>query len=87
MTGEPTGTDVTGLIEHSRASIDALRREIRGRSGTALIDFIIGDFAELKRILSDPRSHQAIMAGMAALQWLNEQLGRSRLAFADLLQW
>ena len=65
---------VADLIEHSRASIDALRREIRGRSGTALIDFIIGDFAELKRILSDPRSHQAITAGMAALQWLNEQL-------------
>ena len=65
---------VADLIEHSRASIDALRREIRGRSGTALIDFIIGDFAELKRILSDPRSHQAIMAGMTALQWLNEQL-------------
>jgi pyruvate,water dikinase len=65
---------VADLIEHSRASIDALRREIRGRSGTALIDFIIGDFAELKRILSDPRSHQAIMAGTAALQWLNEQL-------------
>ncbi|MGN6378670.1 MAG: rifamycin-inactivating phosphotransferase [Gaiellales bacterium] len=65
---------VADLIEHSRASIDALRREIRGRSGTALIDFTIGDFAELKRILSDPRSHQAIMAGMAALQWLNEQL-------------
>ena len=65
---------VADLIAHSRASIDALRREIRGRSGTALIDFIIGDFAELKRILSDPRSHQAIMAGMTALQWLNEQL-------------
>jgi pyruvate,water dikinase len=65
---------VADLIEHSRASIGALRREIRGRSGTALIDFIIGDFAELKRILSDPRSHQAIMAGMTALQWLNEQL-------------
>ena len=65
---------VAQLIERNRASIAALRRDIRGRSGTALLDFVIADFDELKRILSDPRSHQAVMAGMGALQWLNDNM-------------
>jgi rifampicin phosphotransferase len=65
---------VAQLVERSRASIAALRRDIRGRSGTALLDFVIADFDELKRILSDPRSHQAVMAGMGALQWLNDNM-------------
>jgi rifampicin phosphotransferase len=65
---------VAQLVESSRASIAALRRDIRGRSGTALLDLVIADFDELKRILSDPRSHQAVMAGMGALQWLNDNM-------------
>src|SRR5215469_13519888 len=65
---------VAQLVERSQASIAALRRDIGGRSGTALLDFVIADFDELKRILSDPRSHQAIMAGLGALQWLNDNM-------------
>ena len=65
---------VAELVEGSRASIAALRRDIMGRSGTALLDFVIADFDELKRSLSDPRSHQAVMAGMGALQWLNDNM-------------
>ncbi|HEY6478391.1 MAG TPA: rifamycin-inactivating phosphotransferase [Streptosporangiaceae bacterium] len=65
---------VTGLIEHSRASIAALEDDIQARSGTALLDFIRADIQELRRILFDPRSHQAIMAGMQATWRLNELL-------------
>jgi phosphoenolpyruvate synthase/pyruvate phosphate dikinase len=65
---------VDELVERSRASIAAARRDIRNLSGPALLDFILADFAELKRILSDPISHQAVMAGMGALQWLNDNL-------------
>jgi rifampicin phosphotransferase len=65
---------VAQLVERSQASIAALRRDIRGRSGTALLEFVIADFDELKRVLSDPRSHQAVMAGMGALQWLNHNM-------------
>src|SRR5215831_3913195 len=65
---------VARLVERSQASIAALRRDIRGRSGTGLLDFVIADFEELKRVLSDPRSHQAVMAGMGALQWLNDNM-------------
>lgn len=65
---------VTELIAHSQASIDALKRDIRTKSGSALLDFILADIQELKRILFDPQSHQAIMAGMEATWWLNDQL-------------
>jgi rifampicin phosphotransferase len=73
----PIQTDpaiVTDLIERSQASIAALQRDIRTKSGSALLDFILADIQELKRVLGDPRSMQVIMAGMEATWWLNEQL-------------
>jgi pyruvate,water dikinase len=73
----PIETDpaiVTELIERSRASIATLKRDIRDKSGTALIDFILADIQELKRILLDPQSLPAIMAGMEATWWLNDHL-------------
>jgi phosphoenolpyruvate synthase/pyruvate phosphate dikinase len=73
----PIETDpaiVADLIGRSQASIAALKRDIRTKSGTALLDFILADIQELKRILFDPKSHQVIMAGMEATWWLNDQL-------------
>jgi phosphoenolpyruvate synthase/pyruvate phosphate dikinase len=73
----PIDTDpaiVAELIGRSQASIDALKRDIRTKSGSALLDFILADLQELKRTLFHPTSHQAIMAGMEATWWLNEQL-------------
>jgi phosphoenolpyruvate synthase/pyruvate phosphate dikinase len=73
----PIETDpaiVTGLIERSEASIAKLKSDIRGKSGSALFDFILADIQELKRILFDPRSHQVFMSAMEATWWLNEQL-------------
>ncbi|GAA4670580.1 rifamycin-inactivating phosphotransferase [Phytohabitans rumicis] len=73
----PIETDpaiVTGLIERSQASIAALRRDIRTKTGPALFDFLLEAFQEHKRVLSDPLSAQAIMAGMAATWWLNDRL-------------
>jgi pyruvate,water dikinase len=51
-----------------------LKRDIRTKSGSALLDFILADIQELKRILFDPQSLQVIMAAMEATWWLNEQL-------------
>jgi phosphoenolpyruvate synthase/pyruvate phosphate dikinase len=65
---------VTELIGRSQASIAALKDEIRTKSGPALLDFILADFQELRRILFDPRSHQVFMGAMEATWWLNEQL-------------
>ena len=71
---ETDPTIVAELIERTQASIAALEREIRTKSGTALLDFILADIQELKRILFDPQSQQVIMAGMEATWWLNDQL-------------
>jgi pyruvate,water dikinase len=43
-------------------------------SGPALFDFLLDAYNEHKRLLGDPLSHRAIMAGMQATWWLNEQL-------------
>jgi pyruvate,water dikinase len=65
---------VAGLMARAQASIAALQRDIGTRSGPALIDFILADIQELKRILFDPQSHQVFMSAMEATWWLNEQL-------------
>jgi pyruvate,water dikinase len=73
----PIDTDpaiTADLIARNQASIAALKRDIEAKSGPALLDFILEDIQELKRLLFEPRSHQAIMAGMEAAWWLNDQL-------------
>jgi pyruvate,water dikinase len=73
----PIETDpaiVAELIGRNQASVAALKREIRTKSGSALLDFILADIQELKQILFDPRSHQVFISAMEAAWWLNEQL-------------
>ncbi|WP_432025753.1 rifamycin-inactivating phosphotransferase [Streptomyces sp. 1222.5] len=73
----PIPTDpavVAELIERSEASLAALERDIRTKSGPALFDFLLEAFEEHKRVLGDPLSIQAIMAGMEATWWLNDRL-------------
>jgi rifampicin phosphotransferase len=73
----PVETDpaiVTELIEQSQASIAATKRDIQTKSGSALLDFIVADIQELRRVQFNPLSVQVIMAGMEAAWWLNDQL-------------
>jgi rifampicin phosphotransferase len=73
----PIETDpaiVAELIGRTQASIATLKRDIRTKSGSALLDFILEDIQELKRTLFDPQSHQVFMSAMEAAWWLNEQL-------------
>ncbi|MEE4543159.1 rifamycin-inactivating phosphotransferase [Streptomyces sp. V4-01] len=73
----PIATDpavVTGLVERSEASVAALERDIRTKTGPALFDFLLEAFDEHKRVLADPLNMQAIMAGMEATWWLNDNL-------------
>lgn len=76
---DPIATDpavVTELVERSRASVAGLERDIRTRTGPALFAFLLEEaFEEHKRILGDPLSMRAIMAGMDATWWLNDMLG------------
>lgn len=74
---EPIETDpsiVTELIKHSEASLATLKRDIHGKSGVALLDFILTDIQELKRILFDPKSHRVFMSAIEATWWLNDHL-------------
>ncbi|MGW5560558.1 rifamycin-inactivating phosphotransferase [Micromonospora sp. NPDC003944] len=68
-------TIVTELVGRSEASVAALRRDIAAVTGPALFDVLLEAFGEHKRVLSDPLSMQAIMAGMEATWWLNDRLG------------
>ncbi|GAA0289998.1 phosphoenolpyruvate synthase [Streptomyces polychromogenes] len=73
----PLATDpavVTELIERSRQSLATLERDVRTKTGPELFDFLLDAFQEHKRLLGDPRSLQAVMAGMEATWWLNDHL-------------
>jgi pyruvate,water dikinase len=65
---------VTELIARSRASVAAAQRDIQTKSGSELLDFIRTDIQELRRVLFDPQSHQAITAGMEASWLITDQL-------------
>lgn len=62
------------LIGRSETFLAALKRDIRTKSGPALLDFILVNIQELKEVQFDPRSNQVIMAGMEARWWLNERM-------------
>jgi len=73
----PIETDpaiVDELIAESEASIATLKRTIRTKSGLELLDFILSDFQELRRVLSNPRSFQVFMSAMEAAWWLNDKM-------------
>ncbi|QIQ02100.1 rifamycin-inactivating phosphotransferase [Streptomyces liangshanensis] len=70
----PDPAIVPELIRRSEASLAALERDIRTRTGPALFDFLLEAFQEHKRLLGDPLNLRAIMAGMEATWWLNDRL-------------
>jgi len=65
---------VSELIARNQASVVSLKRDIQGKSGPELLDFILADLQELQRLLSDPRSTSVFMSAMDAAWWLNEHL-------------
>jgi len=65
---------VTELIERGQASTAALQRTIEAKSGPELIDFILADLSELKRVLFDPRGLEVITSAAQAGRWLNEHM-------------
>jgi pyruvate,water dikinase len=67
-------TIVTDLIKQSQASINDLKQNIQTKSGSELIDFILEDIPELKKILFDPRSTAVFMTAMNASAWINENM-------------
>jgi rifampicin phosphotransferase len=72
---EPDPAIVAGLVELSQASIATVKRDIHPQSGPALLDFILTDIEELRRILFNPRGFQVIMAALGASWRLSKRLG------------
>ncbi len=73
----PIDTDaalVAELVERSEASVAALERDIRTKSGPELFDFLLEAFEDHRRVLGDPLGMQVITAGMEATWWLNDHL-------------
>lgn len=65
---------VAGLIAWNQASIEALRQDIRTRSGTDLFDFITAHIREVKKQLFDSQNLNVIMAAINAAAWINEKM-------------
>jgi len=67
-------TIVSDLIKKSQTSIEELKPNIQTKSGSDLLDFILEDIQQLRKILFDPQSHGVIMAAMDASSWINEKM-------------
>ncbi|NMF07055.1 phosphoenolpyruvate synthase [Clostridium beijerinckii] len=67
-------TIVSELIKKSQSSIEELKQNIQKKSGVDLIDFILEDTNELKRILFDPQSTAVFMSAINASLWINEKM-------------
>jgi pyruvate,water dikinase len=65
---------VSDLIKASQASTEELKHNIQAKSGTGLIDFILEDIQQLKKLLSNPKNMGVIMAAMDASSWINEKM-------------
>lgn len=65
---------VSQLIARSQASLQELKREIQTKSGTELLDFIVGGIQKAKVDPGAVESFNVIMTGMNASAWINEKM-------------
>ncbi|NIJ54494.1 phosphoenolpyruvate synthase [Dyadobacter arcticus] len=65
---------VSDLINRSQTGLEALKQNIKAKSGTDLFDFILEDIQQLKKTLHHPQSFDVIMTGMNASAWVNEKM-------------
>ncbi len=65
---------VDELVAVTDAAVDATERVMAAATGPAVFQSIRVDLADLKRLLTLPRSSQVIMAAMDAARWLNEHV-------------
>ncbi len=65
---------VLELIRRSETSIATLKQNIQTKSGSDLLDFILDDITQLKKILFDPQGFSVIKAATDASSWINENM-------------
>ncbi len=78
---------VDRLIERHQASIDELKRTIQTKAGSELMDFIVEDAQQSRKLLFDPQSFEVFMSAMNASTWINEKMAEwlGEKAVADTL--
>ncbi|TAK34550.1 MAG: phosphoenolpyruvate synthase [Chloroflexota bacterium] len=67
-------TIASDLIKSSQTSIEELRQNIQTKAGSELVDFILEDIQQLKKLLFNPQNLGVIMAAMDASSWVNENM-------------
>ena len=68
-------TIVSDFIKSSQTSIEELKQNIQMKSGSDLLDFILEDIQQLKKVIFDPQSSlRVIMPAMDASTWINEKI-------------
>ncbi|MDQ1146107.1 phosphoenolpyruvate synthase/pyruvate phosphate dikinase [Bacillus sp. SORGH_AS 510] len=67
---------VADLIKSTQTSIEELKQNIQTKSGVNLLDFILEDIQELKKILFNPQSSRVFMSAMNASSWINENIDK-----------
>ncbi|MEN0052676.1 MAG: phosphoenolpyruvate synthase [Mucilaginibacter sp.] len=65
---------VSDLIKHSEASVETLKQNIRTKSGTDVMDFILDDIQQSKRMIFNTQHLAVIIAAMNAAAWLNQNM-------------
>ncbi|CAN7658507.1 phosphoenolpyruvate synthase [Paenibacillus sp. LjRoot56] len=65
---------VSDLIASNRASVEELKQKIQTKSGSDLLDFILEDIQQLRKILFDPISTAVFMTAINASLWINEKM-------------
>ncbi|MGE5401344.1 MAG: phosphoenolpyruvate synthase, partial [Ignavibacteriales bacterium] len=65
---------VSDLIKRSQTSIEELKQNIQSISGADLLDFILEDIPQLKKILFDPQSFAVFMSAINASSWVNNKM-------------
>jgi len=65
---------VSDLIYSSQTSLEELKQNIQTKSGVDLIDFILEDIQQLKKILADPKSMGVFMTAIDASSWINKKM-------------
>src|SRR4030095_3893109 len=67
-------TIVAERINRRQAAIEAVRQNIRAKSGPDMFDFILEDIQELKKSMRDPQSFGVFMTAMNAASWINQKM-------------
>jgi phosphoenolpyruvate synthase/pyruvate phosphate dikinase len=67
-------TIVSDLMKKSQTSIEELKQNIQTKSGSDVLDFILEDIQQLKKILFDPQSSSVFMTAINASSWINENM-------------